>query len=113
MKSEYISYDSDRLDAEIISLHQEQTKAGAELKQQVSEMMNNFSSANLIKNIYDSLEDSPEVKNESIALAAGYLSKELFLGKSEEKSKVIIGTAIQNAVTALITRYFRPYKSKM
>ncbi|TAE82774.1 MAG: hypothetical protein EAY81_08935 [Bacteroidetes bacterium] len=112
MKDKCNNYSSDRLDAEIFSLQEAQTQAKVALRQQLFETLNNFSSYNLIRNIYDSLEDSPEIKNESIALAAGYMSKELFLGKSEDKSKVIMGTVIQNAVTAIVARCFKPYKSK-
>ncbi len=101
---------SEKLDYEIALLEANQIKAGLILKQQLYDTFGKLTSANLIKSILHSLADDAELKNESIALAAGYISQKLFIGKSESKLKLTIGKVIQNMVTTVTANFFAPYK---
>jgi hypothetical protein len=113
MKNTNQQFDSDTLDAEIALLQVKQTKAVTELKEQLFYTFEKLDSNHLIKSIFNNLQDSAELKNESIALAAGYISQGLFVGKSEDKVKITLGKVIQNAVTAIAAKYFAPYEDKV
>jgi proline dehydrogenase len=110
MKNNSNCFNSEKLDYEIALLEAKQIEDFINLKDQLNDTFEKFTSATTIKNILHKLADNAELKNESIALAAGYISEKIFIGKSESKFKLTIGKVIQNMVTTVIANCFAPYK---
>lgn len=78
------------------------------LKTQFHETIETFKPANIVKNTVSEVAASPSFKhnllNVIVGLGAGYLSKKLVVGREAGILKRGLGTALQFAVTSLISK---------
>lgn len=70
---------------------------------------------NLIKSTFIGVAESAEIKdniiNTSIGLAAGFVSKKIFVGVSHNPLKKLLGTAIMIGITNIVTKNPNTLKS--
>jgi len=89
-------------------LENEQTINGQLLKDQLCITYNTYRPLNLIKMTLEEVTSPPYLINEilrtSIGLAAGYISKKIFVGKSGNMIRQFLGTIIQLGVTNVTTQ---------
>jgi MFS-type transporter involved in bile tolerance (Atg22 family) len=96
------------LNAAIVLLEQKQVQQERLLKQQFKETYENIKPINFIRNTFKELVTAPDFKedvlNTSISLAAGYLSKKLAIGTTNNPLKQILGSFLQIGVTSLVSK---------
>lgn len=100
------------LDIAISHLEAEKRKKLQELKWQFELTMNSMRPMNIIKDTFQDMRASPEVKASFVTTAAsltgGYLSKKLLFGKSKSLFKTVIGYALQYGVSKFIAKKVTP-----
>jgi hypothetical protein len=100
---------------EIAELEITQVSARQDLVVQLRLTYESLRPANLIKHTFKELTTAPDVKldflNSIMAMAAGFLSKKLLVGKSHNPLKQVVGTMVQLGVTNLVTRNGNVIKS--
>ena len=78
------------------------------LKNQFHETIETFKPANILKNTVSEVAASPSFKhnllNVVVGLGAGYFSKKLLVGREAGLLKRGLGTALQFAVTSLVSK---------
>lgn len=99
----------------IFLLEIKQANEGALLKEQIKFTYENLRPANLIKNTLSELTSEPKLKGEllnaTISLAAGFITKKIVVGATENPLKQILGTLLQIAVTSIAARNADEIKS--
>jgi hypothetical protein len=92
----------------IAFLEIKQAEEGAILKEQFKETYENLRPINLIKNTLHELTSAPDLKgdllNVSLSMAAGFLSKKIAIGTTNNPFKQILGTLLQMGVTSIVSK---------
>lgn len=92
----------------ILILEAKQESEGIMLKEQFKETYDSIKPINLIKNTLKELTSAPDLKgdllNASLSLAAGYLSKKVAVGSTNNPFKQILGTLLQMGVTHIVSK---------
>lgn len=96
------------LNAAILLLENRQTEEGFLLKEQFKITYEGLKPANLIRNTFKELVTAPDFKedllNTSLSLAAGYFSKKLAIGSTNNPFKQILGSFLQMGVTSIVSK---------
>lgn len=96
------------LKEEIFRLEIKQAHEARLLKEQFMITRESLKPANLIKSSINDLITSPDLKenilNTTLSLAAGYLSKKIIVGSSQNPFKQILGTLLQMGVTNIVSK---------
>lgn len=96
------------LNAAILLLENRQTEEGFLLKEQFKITYEGLKPANLIRSTFKELVTAPDFKedllNTSISLAAGYFSKKLAIGSTNNPFKQILGSFLQMGVTSIVSK---------
>ncbi|WP_291133034.1 hypothetical protein [Flavobacterium sp. UBA7682] len=65
--------------------------------------------ANIIKNVFHNMTNTPDIKDNmvssAIGLTSGIMGKKLVMGSSHSPVRKVIGTVVQFAVTNLVSKY--------
>lgn len=92
----------------IFLLEIKKVNEGALLKEQFQTTYESLKPANLIKNTLNELTSTPDLKgdllNATLGLAAGFLSKKVVVGSTENPLKQVLGTLLQIAVTSIVSK---------
>jgi hypothetical protein len=100
--------ETEALDAAIKILTDRQEQQLCALRDQFHEVYESLKPINLIKSTYEEVATTPELKGNIlkhlIGLATGYFSKKIFVGKSHNPIKNIIGNLLQVAVGNVVTK---------
>lgn len=98
----------EELRASILLLEIKQANEQALLKEELKITAEKLLPINLIKNTLKELTSEPDLKGEllstSLSLAAGYLSKKVAIGSTNNPFKQILGTLLQLAVTSIVSK---------
>ena len=98
----------EELRASILLLEIKQLNEQALLKEELKITIENLRPINLIKNTLKDLTSEPDFKGEllstSLSLAAGYLSKKVAIGSTNNPFKQILGTLLQLAVSSIVSK---------
>ena len=101
--------ETESLDAAIRVLKDRQEHELNALKGQFHHVYESLKPINLIRNTYEEITTSPELKGNIlkhvIGLASGYLSKKVFVGKSHNPLKNILGNLLQAAVGNVVSKH--------
>lgn len=85
------------------------------LKEQFISAYQSFKPVNLIKNTLHELVTAPDLKgdllNTSLSLAAGYLTKKIVVGTTQNPLKQLFGTLLQMGVTSIASKNAEVIKS--
>lgn len=78
------------------------------LKEQFKTSFDAIKPANLIKNTFHELSQSPDFKddllNTAMGIASGYVSKKLLVGDSQNPIKQILGMLLQVVITGIVSK---------
>lgn len=92
----------------ILLLEVKQAYEGRLLKEEFKTTYQNLRPVNLIKNKFNELVSSPNLKENlldtAISLAVGYLSKKVIIGGTNNPLKQIVGTLLQMGVTGIVAK---------
>jgi hypothetical protein len=84
------------------------------LKEQFHNTYESLKPLNLIKNTFQDVVSSPEVKssivNNAIGLATGYLSKKLLIGGTHNPIKKILGAIVEFSVASFVAKRADDFK---
>jgi len=104
------------LNSTILLLEKKQAVEGALLREQIKMTYESLKPVNIIMNTLEELVATPNFKddlvNTSISLAAGYFSKKLAIGSSNNLLKQLLGGILQISVTNLVSRKSDNIRSK-
>lgn len=96
------------LKLEILRLKNLQMAQKDELEQNLSQFINNLSPLKGIKTVIEMLSPKSEIAENYMStlmgLTGGYLSKKIMPGNSKNPINVLLGVALQVAVTGVITK---------
>ncbi len=100
--------ETDTLNALIISTEKKRAYQLELLQEQLHVTCESLKPMNLIKNTFQEVIHSPEVKhnlvNSAIGLGAGFLSKKLIGGNAQHPVKRVLGTLAQLGVTYAVSK---------
>jgi hypothetical protein len=103
------------LRAAILELEIQQNEEGKVLKEQFYEAYESIKPLNLIKNTLKDLMGSPELKDQllfnSVGMAAGYLTRVIIVGKSDNPVRRLLGMALMFGVSDLAAKNPEAIKS--
>lgn len=78
------------------------------LKEQFQETYESLKPLNFIKNTFNEVTSSPEIKNglinNAIGLATGYLSKKVLIGATHNPFKKILGAILEFSVASFVAK---------
>jgi len=84
------------------------------LKEELHRVCESLKPLNLIKEVFQEVTNSTEIKNNltssAIGLGTGFLFKKMLIGNSKTLSKKVLGTAIQFGVANLVSKHFDEIK---
>jgi len=96
------------LNAAILLLENKQAQEAILLKEQFSLTYESIKPINFIRSTFKELVTAPDFKedllNTSISLAAGYFSKKLAVGSTNNPLKQILGSFLQMGVTSVVSK---------
>lgn len=96
------------LNAAILLLENKQTEEGFLLKEQFKITYESLKPINFIRDTFKELVTAPDFKedllNTSLSLAAGYFSKKLAIGSTNNPFKQILGSFLQMGVTSIVSK---------
>lgn len=96
------------LNAAILLLENKQTQEAILLKEQFNLTYESIKPINFIRSTFKELVTAPDFKedllNTSISLAAGYFSKKLAVGSTNNPLKQILGSFLQMGVTSVVSK---------
>lgn len=96
-----------KLEEQILFLKLKQKEDFILLKNQLEDTFDSLKPINLIKNTFNELIHSPEIKNDllksSLGILGGYASKKMLFWDSNNIFKKISGAVLQYVITNLIT----------
>lgn len=96
------------LNAAILLLENRQTEEGFLLKEQFKITYESLKPINFIRSTFKELVTAPDFKedllNTSLSLAAGYFSKKLAIGSTNNPFKQILGSFLQMGVTSIVSK---------
>ena len=97
----------DVLRKDIVKLEARQSEDFHVLKEHLNETYESLKPANLIKGIFKSATESPELKSgltkATLSITSGHLIKKLLFGSSANPLKRMAGAAVQAVVTNLVS----------
>lgn len=97
----------DILNRDILLLEAKRNVQFLELKGEVNQTIESLKPINLIKGIFKSATESPELKNglstAALSVTSGHLIKKLLFGSSHNPLKRMAGAAVQAIVTNLVS----------
>lgn len=100
---------------QIIALERQQVEEKEKLKEEFHLAYESIQPLNLIKSTFKGAAESTEIKdnilNTSVGLAAGFISKKLFVGISHSPFKNLLGTALLVGITNIVTKNPNTIKS--
>ncbi|PJA06139.1 MAG: hypothetical protein COX70_10210 [Flavobacteriales bacterium CG_4_10_14_0_2_um_filter_32_8] len=103
------------LNKAILLLEDQQTLEGTLLKERFKITYESLRPINLIKSTFNELVSAPDFKedllNTSLSLAAGYFSKKLAIGSTNNPFKQILGSFLQMGVTSIVSKNSDDIKS--
>ncbi|MGO4822285.1 MULTISPECIES: hypothetical protein [unclassified Flavobacterium] len=101
----------------IAILKRKQAEEFLELNQQFHIVYESVKPMNLIKNTFNEMVNTPEIRhnflNNAIGLSTGYLSKKIMLGSSHSPVKKVIGTVVQFLITNFVSKHSDNITSKL
>ncbi len=97
------------IDEEILLVQAKRNEALLALKQELYNSIHQFNSNTFIEKFLDKIWNNADFKNDSIAIAAGFITEELIVGKSNSVTKQFVGNAVKDLVTAITAKYFTPF----
>jgi len=104
-----------QLDNYIAALELKKASQQLELKQTIKEKVEALKPANLLKNAWEHVVSSPEIKDNvidnSIGLAAGFVSKKILVGNTRNPIKRLLGSLAQFGITNLVAHNPGPIKN--
>jgi len=96
------------LNAAILLLENKQAQEAILLKEQFNLTYESIKPINFIRSTFKELVTAPDFKedllNTSISLAAGYFSKKLAVGSTNNPLKQILGSFLQMGVTSVVSK---------
>ncbi len=96
------------LNAAILLLENKQAQEAIFLKEQFNLTYESIKPINFIRSTFKELVTAPDFKedllNTSISLAAGYFSKKLAVGSTNNPLKQILGSFLQMGVTSVVSK---------
>jgi hypothetical protein len=99
----------------ILELEIKQAREYYVLKEQFRMTYESMKPVNLIKNKFNEIVSSPNLKenliNATLSIAAGYLSKKATVGSTHNPIKQLLGTLIQMGVTGIVAKNADSIKS--
>lgn len=99
---------NEKLDIAIEELERKRNMQYEEIKLQLTATYESIKPINLIKQGFQDLKESPEVKSSLfqslLSIAGGYISKKILIGKTNSIFKTILGYALQYGVTNFISK---------
>lgn len=95
---------------QLILVAQEQNESDLrELKAQFQLAYDSLKPSNIIKNVFQSVINTPDIKDNlvstAIGLTSGIVGKKLIVGSSHSPARKVLGTVLQFAVTNLVSKY--------
>ena len=101
--------ETDKLNEAIILVKNKRTLQLKIVKEQLHVTFESLKPINLIKNAFQEVTKSPELKsnilNNVIGLTTGYLSKKVIVGASHNPIKKLWGTFLQLVITSFVARH--------
>lgn len=101
--------ETDRLDNTIMVLEEKRTRELELLKEHLDVTYESLKPVSFIKRAFKEVSSSPDMKNHVfgnvIGLGTGFLFKKLWVGKSHNPIKILIGTVAQFAVANVVSKY--------
>lgn len=101
-------YNFGSLDQRIKFLENQQDIEWCAIKDEIDEIKDNFKPVNVIRNTVEEINETVGFKSNmaqsAISIGIGYLAKRFVVGKSDSMFKGILGTALQLAVTKLVSK---------
>jgi len=98
----------DELNAAVFSLEEKQTQHAIALKEQFKVTYSSLNPLNIIKKTFNDLVSTPDFKEglltTSISMIAGYLSKRIAIGSTNNVFKQILGRFLQMGVTSVVAK---------
>lgn len=96
------------LNTAILLLEDKQAQKEALLKEQFKITYESLKPVNFIRNTFKELTSAPDFKEDllttSISLAAGYFSKKLAIGSTNNPFKKLLGSLLQMGVTSIVSK---------
>ncbi len=106
--------ETDLLNELIITTRRKRTYELELLKEELHGFCESLKPLNLIKELFQEVTNSTEIRNSltngAIGLGTGFLFKKMLTGNSKTLSKKILGTAIQFGVANLVSKHFDEIK---
>jgi hypothetical protein len=103
------SNETDALNETIALLEYRQKQELRILKEQFEVTYDSLKPLNIIKNAFNDMTTSSELKgnliNNVIGMSTGYLTKKLLLGSSHNPFKRILGNVLQFVITNVVTKH--------
>ncbi|MBF6642074.1 hypothetical protein IVB69_11330 [Flavobacterium sp. J49] len=95
---------------QLILVAQEQNESDLrELKAQFQLTYDSLKPSNIIKNVFQSVINTPDIKDNlvsaAIGLTSGIVGKKLIVGSSNSPARKVLGTVLQFAVTNWVSKY--------
>lgn len=104
-----------QLDKYIAELENKKQLLQLELKATVKEKLEGLKPANLIKTVWNEVSSSPEIKHNildnSLGLAAGFVSRKILIGKSHNPVRRLLGSLAQYGITNVVANNSNPIKN--
>ena len=101
----------------ILLMELDQEKNRLLLKEEFKQTFESLRPANLIKNTFHDLTQSPDFKDDlldsALGIATGFISKKIVVGNTHNPLKQIMGVLLQLAITSLVTKNADGIKSSI
>lgn len=101
-------FDTNKLDQMILQLKAQQTAQWIAIKEEINEIKEDLKPIHLIKNTLAEINETVGFKGNLLqsvlSIGAGYLTRKMIIGKSDNKVKNFFGTLLQLAVTQLVSK---------
>lgn len=101
---------SELLDQMIEELRKKRDSELIDLKNQYQQFVQSAKPSNIIKQsiseVYNSSIDKETIINAFTGFVGGYISKKLFVGKSDNSLKEILGNVLQYSISTLINKFY-------
>jgi len=100
---------TDTLRSAIQLLEVERTTSGELFKEQFFQTYESFKPVNLLRGVVKDILSAPhlteDVLGATVGLAAGYLTKKIIVGKSDDNIRNLVGSVLGNGVTNLVAQH--------
>ncbi|MEO8515593.1 MAG: hypothetical protein ABI426_02560 [Flavobacterium sp.] len=100
---------TDSLDEMILAMKQKKANDLALLREQLHMSCEGLKPLNLIKNVFEEITTSPEIKSNlvdnALSLGSGLLTKKILVGGSHNSFRKILGTIAEFATANLVSKH--------